>query len=259
MPNKWILILLSSLVALATGVAIYTLSDSQLSSYGTMVAAAGSVLAVIWFTGSLWYQARQLNEQRIQFLAEFKTLQESTRRDSLLTAKSILDAAEQRAVAQHGGISSSAELITQYLNFAELKPILESDRSELVLDAFSLWMKKEGAALTLLKGIKSAAELYLRSVRAADIDYSKKPEEFVYVYGPRFWNQPFFDAFQGTATMLCEFMVRLEPGRSAAKIAYFAATAKTVGENILNMDRVREDIKKQKEKGYPIPVIAESL
>ena len=106
MPNKWILIPLSILVVLATGAAMYSLSDTQLSSYGSMVAAAGSLLAVIWFTGSLWYQARQLNEQRTQFLAEFRHLQESSRQDSLLTAKSILDAAEQRAITHHGGISS---------------------------------------------------------------------------------------------------------------------------------------------------------
>ena len=67
MSNKWILIGLTILVVLATGTAIYYLSDVQLSSYGTIVAAATSLLAVIWFSGSLWYQAQQLKEQRMRF------------------------------------------------------------------------------------------------------------------------------------------------------------------------------------------------
>lgn len=234
-------------------------SANDLAGYGSMLSAGGSLLAVIWFSASLWYQARQLNEQRTQFLAEFKQLQESNRRDSLVTAKSILDAAEQRAITQHGGISSSSELIAHYVNFVEFKPMLESDDPEVVLDAFRSWVKKEGAALALIKGIKSAAEVYLRSVGALEIDYAKKPEEFVYVYGPRFWGQPFFEAFQGTATILCEFMVRLEPGRNAALIAFIAATAKSISKDILHIDKVREDIRKHKERGYPLPKIAEDL
>ena len=83
MPRKWILILLSALVVVGTGVAMYTLDDTKLSSYGTMAAAAGSFLAVIWFTGSLWYQAQQLLDQKTQFLAEFKQLREEGRRNEI--------------------------------------------------------------------------------------------------------------------------------------------------------------------------------
>lgn len=259
MPNIRLLVLLTILVVVAVVAAIIDIGANDLSGYGSIIAAGSGLLAVIWFTASLWYQARQLKEQKTQFLAQFQHLQESSRRDSLLTAKNILDAAEERAISQHGGIASSGDLVTQYLHFAELKPILESDNPDIVLSACQTWMKKEGAALALIKGIKSAAEVYFRSVGIADVDYTKKPEEFVSIYGPRFWGQPFFEAFQGTATMLCEFMVRLESERNAAQIAFFAATAKSIGENILHMDKVREDIEKHKANGYPLPKIAESL
>jgi len=239
--------------------ALTNFSANDLSGYGSIIAAGGGLIAVIWFTASLWYQSMQLKDQKTHFLAQFQHLQESSRRDSLLTAKNILDAAEERAISHHGGISSSGDLLTQYINFAELKPILESNDPDVVFKACQTWIKKEGAALTLIKGIKSAAEVYFRSVGITDVDYTKKPEEFVYIYGPRFWQQPFFEAFQGTATMLCEFMVRLEPGRNAAHIAFFAATAKSIGESILHMDKVREDIKKHKANGYPLPKIAENL
>ena len=191
MPGLRILILLTILVVEAVLAAKVNFNADELSGYGSILSAGASLLAVIWFSAGLWYQARQLNEQRTQFLAEFRQLQESNRRDSLLTAKRVLDAAEERAIAQHGGISSCSELIAHYLDFAELKPMLESDNPEVVLAAFKSWMKKEGAATALIRGIKSAAEVYLRSIGASDIDYHKKPEEFVFIYGPRFGSSPF--------------------------------------------------------------------
>jgi hypothetical protein len=258
-PNMRLLVLLTILVFVAVVKALTTFNGNDLSGYGSIISAGGGLLAVIWFTASLRYQSRQLQDQKTQFLAQFKHLQESSRRDSLLTVKNILDAAEERAISHDEGIFSLGDLLTQYLNFAELKPILESNNPETVLNACKAWMKKEGAALTLIKGIKSAAEVYFRNAGITEIDYTKKPEEFVFIYGPRFWQQPFFEAFQGTATILCEIMVRLEPGRNAVVIAFFAAMAKSIGEHILHMDKVREDIEKHKAKGYPLPKIAEDL
>ncbi len=184
MPNLRLLVLLTILVVLTVVAVIVNFKTNDVSAYGSIVSAGGSLLAVIWFTASPWYQARQLNEQRAQFAAQFHHLQESSRRDSLLMAKGILEAAERRAIVHHGGISLVTERAPQYLSFAELKPILESANPDTVLEAFNIWMKKEGAALTFLRGIKSAAEVYLRSVgRSSDIDYTKPPEEFVYIYG----------------------------------------------------------------------------
>ncbi len=253
-----ILILLTVLVFVAVTAAMFTLNTNDLSGYGSIAQAGGSVLAVVWFSAGLWYQAKQLQEQREQFAAQFMHLQESSRRDALQTARNILDDCEQRAIAQ-AGISSSGELVTFYMNFAELKPILESTNAEEVMRAYQLWMKKEGAALILLTGIKSAAEVYLRSTGVDGIDYTKKPEEFVYIYGPLFFDQPFFGKFYGTAQLLCEFMVRMEPGRSAAQIAFFAARGKSFGERFLKMDKVRGDIQAHVAKGHPLPEIAKDF
>jgi hypothetical protein len=239
---------------------IVNFSTNKVSAYGSIVSAGGSLLAVIWFTASLWYQARQLNEQRTQFAAQFQHLQESSRRDALQMAKGILEAAEQRAIVHHGGIASIAELGPQYMDFGELKPIMESEDPETVLEAFKIWLKKEGAALTFLRGIKSAAEVYLRSVGVvSEIDFTKPPEEFVYIYGPRFWNQPFFEQYQGAAYLLTEFMIRLEPGRTSAQLAFLAASAKSGHDKYMKMDKIHEDLRKHRERGYPLPKIAEGL
>ncbi|MEW6774684.1 MAG: hypothetical protein AB1405_00145 [Bdellovibrionota bacterium] len=254
-----LLILLTILVFISVYAAIASIDINLLSGYGSIISAAAGILAVIWFSASLSYQARQIEEQRIQFLAEFKHLQETNRRDALLVAKQILDTAEHAAIRNFDEISSIAELPTRYLDCPELKPILESTDHKEVLDAFKSWVKKEGGALALLQGIKSAAEVYLRGTGTADIDYTKEPEEFVYIYGPRFMQQPFFQSFQGVATMLCEFMIRLAPGRKAAQIAFFAATAKAISKDILHIDKLRQDMKAHTAKGYPLPRIAEDL
>ncbi|MDR4467073.1 MAG: hypothetical protein MRJ68_02095 [Nitrospira sp.] len=259
MPGKWVLIGLSVLIVLGTAIAIYYLNDVQLSSYGTVVAAAGSLLAVIWFSGSLWYQAQQLREQRTQFLEQFKQLREEGRRDALLLARDILNAAEARALAMNPEIRSLSDLFPLYTQFAELKDILESEDPKTVESAINSWVAKEGPALALMKGLKSAAEVYFFAVGKRDVDYSKEPEEFVYIYGSQLWVLPFFEAFQVPATMLAGFMVRLEPGRKSVTIAGLAAMARLGHQRFLKMDSIREDIKTHMAKGYPLPKIAEGL
>ena len=259
MPSKRLLILLSSLVVTATGAAMYRLSDVQLSSYGSIVAGAGSLLAVIWFTGSLWYQSQQLLEQRTQFLAEFKQLREDGRRNALLLARDILITAESRALAINPKISSLSELPTLYLTFVELKDMLESNDPDVVQAASQGWMKKEGPASILMRGLKSAAEVYFVALGKEGIDYSKEPEDFVLVYGPELRSLPFFEAYQAPARILAEFMFRLEPARKAVLIAALAAVAKGGGSKFLKMDTIRKDIEAHVAKGYPLPKIAEGL
>jgi hypothetical protein len=257
--NQRLLIALTMLVAVVAVVSIRILDPEKLSSFGSILSGAGSLLAVLWFSAGLRYQATQLEEQRKQFTAQFEHLQETSRRDALLVAKGILDNAEERAISQHGGITSITEIITEYMNFSEIKPLLESNNPIEVQDAFKSWIKKEGAAVTLLRGIKSAAEVYFRSVGISDIDYSKPPEEFVSIYSSQFSNQPFFDSLAGTATVLSEFMVPLAPARNAAQIAFLAATAKSVGKRVIKMDKLMADIEKHKADGYPLPKIAQDL
>lgn len=259
MPNKRILILLSVLVAAVTASAIYHLDNTRLSSVGSLLAASGSFLAVIWFTGSLWYQSQQLKEQRTHFLAEFKQLREDGRRNALLLARDILNAAEANALSLNNELMSLSDIFPRYMTFVELKDILESEDPIVVQEAIKNWVKKEGPALELMKGLKSAAQVYFLAVGKDDVDYSKEPDEFIVVYGPLLWSLPFFEAFQAPATILGEVMVRLKPGRKAVLIASYGVMAKTGSTKLLKIDAIREDIRKHVEKGYPLPKIAEKL
>ncbi len=255
-----ILVGLSVVLAICVGVAIRMLGPERLSALGSILAGAGSLLAVLWFSAGLRYQSKQLEEQRAQFAAQFHYLQESSRRDALLLAKGVLDKAEEKAIAHHGSISSINELSTEYMRSMEyFKPILESTNPREVIEACEKWLKREGAALTLLSGIKSAAEIYLRSIGVTDIDYSKSPEDFYFVYNSWFATQPFFNAFSGTAMLLSEFMVRLSPGRKAAVVAFFAANSKVVGTEVIRMEKLQTDIADLAASGHPVPAIASDL
>jgi hypothetical protein len=258
MPYR-LLLSISGIIAVATAITIARLTPESLSAIGSIVAAAGSLLAIVWFSASLWCQSRQLQEQRQQFSVQFEHLIETSRRDALLMAKSILDKAEERAIAQNGRISSITELLTEYMHFVELKPLLESTKSEEVTEAFRAWMKREGPALTLLTGVKSAAEVYLRAIGTPNIDFCKSPDEFVYMYSPHFATLPFFDAVIGTSIMLSKFMFSLAPGRNAAQLAFLAATAKSSIGGIVKSDALHAEIAKHIAHGYPLPAIAKDI
>ena len=253
------LVALTVAVAVVVAVSIRVLSPDQLSAFGSILSGGGSLLAVLWFSAGLRYQANQIEEQRKQFEAQFKYLQESSRRDALMVAKDILEKAERDAIALNGKITHISELLTEYTNFSELKPLLESTNASEVLRAHSSWMKKEGAALQLLQGIKSAAEIYMRSAGTPGVDYSKPPDEFYMIYSVHFSSLPYFQAVSGVAHMLSEFMFRIGPGRNAALIAFFAASAKSISPDIIKMDKLRADMAKHVQSGHPLPAIAKEV
>lgn len=251
--------MLSLIVLTAASIAIFMLNDNQCVSIGSVVSSAGSLLAVIWFTASLWYQSKQLNEQRIQFTNEFKQLREEGRRNALLLAKDILATAEKNALSINPHVSSLSDLPGIYMNFGELKIIAESEDLNEVQEALKIWSKKEGPAVVLMKGLKSAAEVYFKAIGKEDIDFSKSPEEFVFIYGVWLWPLPYFESFQYAGTFLAEVMTRLEPGRKTVIIASAAVMAKLAGGKFVKMELIQKDIADHLAKGYPLPKIAESL
>ncbi len=250
-------ILLTILIITLATLAIIYLNIEEYSAIGSLIGGFGSVLAVIWFFTSLQYQARQLEEQRGQFLTEFQQIREDGRRNALVLAKDILNETERRALAQNPKLKSIADLASLYINFADLKPITEESDPLIVRQHITAWLQKEGPAVTLMQGIKSAAEIYFRAIGLNNIDYSRNAEEFVFIYGVHLWKIPFFSIYRGHATMLAEIMISLLPGREAVSIASMASlsmTAPTKG--IMKDDKIKNSIKNHEAKGYPLPRIA---
>lgn len=258
MLNKGLLILLSIIVISLAICAMIFLPPSDYSAVGSLFGAVGGILAVIWFSASLYYQSLQLNEQRQQFLEEFKQLREDARRSALSLSKDILREAEERALRCSPELRSINDLTSYYLNFSDLATALKSKDPNEVLEAVKQWLKREGPAIFLLRGIKQAAEVYFHSIAKTDIDYSKEPEEFVYIYGPWLWKLPYFEPYQTITTMLCEFMIRLQPGRKAVLLASSVALMKSYP-HMMKKDVILEEIKKIRKEGKFLPPIAEDL
>ncbi len=259
MKNQIILIVLTLVTLLSAAVMIVFVDIDNLSAYGSILAASGSFIAVIWFTGSLRYQAQQLKEQREQFQKEFDRSNEESRRNALLLAKEILITAENRALAVNSELSSVEQIFPNYINFIEFKDIFESNDPTVVQESVNSWYKKETPAVELMKGIKSAAQVYFIAIDKLDVDYTKSPEDFVYIYGCHLWSLPFFSTYQSSAMSLSEYMMRLQPGRRAVHFAALGAMATLTTSEILKMDEIRADIAEYEVNGRKIPPIAEIL
>ena len=234
------------------------LSPSGYEAVGCLFGGVGSILAVIWFSASLNYQSLQLTEQRQQFLQEFKALREDARRNALSLSKDILREAEERALKCSPDLQSINDLFAYYMDFSDLGIALKSKDSIEVMEAVKRWIKREGPATFLLRGIKQASEIYFQSIGKTDIDYSKEPEDFVYIYGTWLWKLPYFEPYQSITTMLCKFMIKLQPGRKAVELAISVALMKSYPD-MMKENVILEQIKNFRKEGRHLPAIAEDI
>ena len=265
-PQKRLLFLLSVFtfvaLALAIGILVWFPTESS-SAIGTVIGAFAGILAVIWFSASLYYQSQQLKEQKVQFLENFKQLREDNRRSSLVVVRDLLSRAEERALKSNPALRSINDLMTLYMDFSEWPTILQSTDPALVIEAGKKWVvTKETPAVIMMRGIKNAAETYFRATGNENVDCSMEPELFVFTYGPTLWKLPFFDEYGSITGMLPEVMVQLTPSRASIILAYWVAALKqsaSEGTNMFRKDKIMEDIKKHKEAGYPMPEIAKDL
>ncbi len=259
MKKYWLLILITIAVVVAGVCVLLCASDTKASTIGSVAGACGGILAVVWFLAALKSQSKQLENQKEQFLAEFQTLREGARRDALMFARDILKDAEEKALKQNPRLNSIADLFTNYMDFSSLGVILKSSDPHEVLEQFKVWMNIEGPATIMINGIKSASEIYFRAIGLKDIDYSKEPEDFVYIYSPHIWKLPYFNSYCGIAKMLSEAMGTLKPGRKSALLAFNVALAKTSPEGWMKEEKIREEIETRRASGLSIPKIAEDF
>jgi hypothetical protein len=261
LPENRLLVLLSILVLLLAVAAIVWLPSSEYSALGTLFGGVGSVLAVMWFSAGLFYQSRQLKEQREQFLLNFNQLREDARRSALTFARDILREAEDKALKQNPALKSINDLTTVYpFSLKELQVILQSKDPAEVQDAVRRWSSNsEAPAVIVLGGIKNAADIYFTAIGQSDIDYSVEAEDFISMYGPLLWKLPYFEAYTGVATILSGYMKRLQPGRKAALLAFNVAGLKTLPPGVMKKKEIIEDVKQHRQAGLPVPAIAEDL
>ena len=256
----WSTIILLSAITIgsATYVAI-RLPYEKYSHIVSLATSTASILAVIWFTATLIYQARQLSEQRQQFSVTIEQSKRDAQRNALVVADEILRDADNSALSQNSSLKNLSEIVLAYMNWDSLSILLKSSDAMEVVQAGKEWLKREGPAVTILKGIQTAIRVYADATADSSFDFTMDADEFVYIYGPKIWILPCFQRYQGTAHMLTEFMIRITPGRKAAIVAYTIAIGKSTSEKMLRIDKVREDIEDLRKKNYPIPEIAKGF
>lgn len=263
MTNKRLVILCVVLTILVVGGGLCMAICSKpvyFSALGSLVGGVAGLLAVIWFSASLFYQSRQLREQREQFLENFRCIREDARRNALVLAKDILGRAEERAMRANAGLKQLADILSVYIDISQCKIILESKDPNLVLEYAKTWMtEKEGPAVFLMRGLKAAAEMYFRAIGRTGVDYSADPELFVAAYGATLWDIPYFDAYQGIAPTLAELMVRMKPLRKSVLLAWSVACAKGELKGFMKTEEIVKDIREHEKAGYPLPAIAKDF
>jgi len=261
--KKYRLLILITIVVIAAGVNVLIhFSDTKASTIGSVAGACGGILAVVWFLAALKSQSKQLENQKEQFLAEFQTLREESRRNALMFARDVLKDAEGKALKQNPKLNAITDLFTCYMDFSSLtslKVVLESSDPHEVLEQLKVWGKVEGPATTMMRGIKSASEIYFRAIGLKDVDYSKEPENFVFIYSPHIEKLPYFDTYIGSLHMLTSYMTILQPGRKAALLACQVALAKTSPKGWMKNEKIREEIEARRASGLSIPKIAEDF
>lgn len=262
MSHRWLMVVLCVLTVLVVsgvGFALRYLQPSQYDALGSLLSAAGSVLAVIWFTGSLYYQSLQLKEQREQFSKELEELRGDARRNALTVASEILRDAEDSALKANPAMSSISELPSRhFLNLKPFNVIMKSMNPQEVRAAGFEWLKTEYPAIVLLGGIKHAAEVYFRAINRTDVDFSLDPEEFVDRYGSSLWTIPYFGKYEAVGEWLSTDMLRSKHSRKAASLAHLVASSKIVSSEP-DRKEILKAVNKHREEGLPMPAIAEDV
>jgi hypothetical protein len=257
---SWIAIIgLSAVVILAAVYAGLKLDSNKYSPIAGLVSAAASLLAVIWFTSTLIYQARQINEQRQQFSINFAQMHRDAQRNALVVAESVLRDTEARALSQNKTLTSLNDLIVQYMDFSEMSIMLKATEPREVIEAGKKWFLREGPAITLMRGIQTAARIYAESIGDSRFDFTRDPEDFVYIHGPILWKLPYFQNYQTPSDFLSEIMMQIVPARKSAQLAYMIAAAKSSPEGFIKKEKLHKDIQECKEKDYPLPEISKGF
>lgn len=259
MPNKRRPIALTIIVVLLAVLLLVWVSPSQYSAIGSLFAAVGGIVAVIWFYESLQHQSVQLREQREEFLKEFTQLREQNRRSALTFCRDILTDAEEKALRVNDKFTSVSGILSSFQTWsANARVAVESRDPEEVLRAVETSAKWETPAVFLVDGIKQAGEIYFRSIGNDGIDYSADPEIFVLAYESWLCKLPYFGVYYARAHVLCHAMAKAKRIREATKLALWVAMMKNTP-NLMKEDEIREDIRRFKEKGWTLPAIAEDV
>lgn len=258
--------ILSFLVLLLAIVGIVFLPSNSIESYGSMLSAAGSFIAVIWFYNGLKLQSKQIEKQEEQikkqseqFQLEFNKLKLESKRNALLVAKDILNDMEPRVTAKLG--SEIENLPNLFLNFLQhLKPITESTDPEIVLNAVNLISKVLVPARIFLYAIREAGMCILENEGLTFKDpkaISGMPEYYIIANYEKLQYTPFISRHINTAKILSDLMSSID--LEVVTLAGLAALELKNQQSLITNEAIESMRKYNDKKTKPIPIIEKYL
>jgi len=211
---SWVLTAIISFCVLVTVFLYYAkvIDIEELSAYGSIVAAAGSIVAIIWFYNSLQQQAQQLNEQREEFKLEFESLKLEGKRNTIALVRTLLNDMENdinTSLGEFGRLENLSEIF-----IAKFFPLLEVISGS--LNAGEVFGGVEEANKILyptknfISTLKLISSLFLENEGVAQIDDSLTAEDFVLHYRERIEKMPLLSKYLPNAILLAEFMGKVD-------------------------------------------------
>ena len=239
---------------------IYSFSASKdIGDLGSLIGAFSGLVAVIWFYRGLRLQSVQIEEQRIQFSKQHHLQYQ----DSLLT---FLQKASERIEDSHKeliealSLPDASQLFATYLNSMNYyKEALESTDPNVVMSQVKEWMKIEAPCVKFMSSVKDIITLHKKRLGLEDDAENKDVADYVFINSTHLLQQPFMSTYQGAVKMLSEQMMLLAPGRKAMVLALTTAMALQAPEGLMKIDKIIEDIEKDKSENKPIPKICEQI
>jgi len=256
-PNVIVLIiisLISCVIIVGSIILFIKIPIEKMLEIAQIVGTVTASLAAVWFAFGLWLQAKQLNDQKKQFLESYKYMRQDAKRNTLQYCSEILENTMDKIYKSYPEIQDILQITKYYMDFSEIKVILESNDPHFIIENAQNWFRKEAPARILMNNLNFAALIYFDSV---GIPYAKKkdPEESFYINGTVLREVPIFQEYCGVGEMLSNFMFTLKPARESTLFAYSLSMALTLPLGIIKIDNLNNDYKRLCEKNYPIPAI----
>ncbi len=263
MKDSFLLTIVIFLIAITIIIMYYEkiLDINELSAFGSIFAAAGGLIAIVWFYNSLQQQTIQLNEQRKQFQLEFNNLRLESKRSVIATVKLIIEDMEIKVNTSLNGLGKLQELPTLFMTHSLplLKPITESEDYEEVLEAINNFNLVMTPARTFLSLMKDAGTLFLENDGIPVIGNDEEPEWFIHIYQEHLKGKPFISPYLGTAILLAGFMVKIKLKTIfiATETSLALMNSSLMNSSLMKEDLILKDVLEFKEKNNFLPKIAE--
>lgn len=265
--NDVILVAITCVIALAATAIYFTAADNEASAnLATYISGFVSVITLVWLVAAFRIQSVELSLQRnelaLQRVAVEQQAQEtanSAKLASLSSINEILKKAEQDIKDNDAGIGKVSEIVPALLQGMRLWEDVENSKDPLkVQKTYGEWLKIESVARLYLLRVASAMKLYFEFHRRdLSPDYTKPPEDFVYIYQTWINKAPFLSEHSGTAAFIGQHISIVMPGIERMLLAFMVAGAKLSNPEIFKDEALEEMRDKILERSSSLPAICD--